>query len=449
MKVVVTGRGLVTPIGNGLPENERSLKEGRTGTVFMPEWEEVRLESQVAGNPDGNPQCPLIDKKTARFTTPGGKMAVAAAYEAVMEAGYGTEGLRGKNVAVVLGNGGSTFIHVHEGGETLKRTGKVKRVTPFIVPRSMNSSATANISLTLGLKGETYSISSACASGSHAIMVATRLIREGTYDIVITGGSEEVNWLNALGFDAMRAISRKYNSTPEKASRPFDKERDGFVLAGGAGIIVLESEKHVEKRGARAIAEISGIAANSNAIDMVVPDSVTAKEVMAEAIADQITDKISSIGEKLQLRRNVKWTVEGTGAIASYIHMGGKVGVLLELGCEKAETLDSPIFKELAKDLTLHVAAAAPQYQTRDEVPAELIEAEQEIFRKQLVGKPEKMIENILIGKTNKFFSQICFVEQGFVKEDKVSITDFVAEKGKELGDTLTIKRYIRYQLGA
>ena len=172
-------------------------------------------------------------------------------------------------------------------------------------------------------------------------------------------------------------------------------------------------------------------------------------DTMAEAIADQITDKISSIGEKLQLRRNVKWTVEGTGAIASYIHMGGKVGVLLELGCEKAETLDNPVFKELAKDLTLHVAAAAPQYQTRDEVPAELVESEQEIFRKQLVGKPENIIDNILKGKTNKFFSQICFVEQGFVKEDKVSITDFVTGKGKELGDTLTIKRYVRYQLGA
>ena len=172
-------------------------------------------------------------------------------------------------------------------------------------------------------------------------------------------------------------------------------------------------------------------------------------DTMAEAIADQITDKISAIGEKLQLRRNVKWTVEGTGMIASYIHMGGKVGVLLELGCEKAETLESPVFQELAKDLTLHVAAAAPQYQTRDEVPAELVEAEQEIFRKQLEGKPENIMENILKGKTNKFFSQICFVEQGFVKEDKVSITNLVAEKGKELGDTITIKRYVRFQLGA
>ena len=170
---------------------------------------------------------------------------------------------------------------------------------------------------------------------------------------------------------------------------------------------------------------------------------------MAAGIADQITDKISSIGEKLQLRRNVKWTVEGIGSIASYIHMGGKVGVLVELGYENAGTIDNPVFKELAKDLTLHVAAAAPQYLTRDEVPAELIEAEQDIFRKQLDGKPENIIDNILKGKTNKFFSQICFIEQGFVKEDKVSITNFVAEKSKEIGDTISIKRYVRYQLGA
>ena len=170
---------------------------------------------------------------------------------------------------------------------------------------------------------------------------------------------------------------------------------------------------------------------------------------MAEGVADKITEKISSIGEKLQLRRNVKWTVEGTGSITSYIHMGGKVGVLVELGCENADTITNPVYKELAKDLTLHVAAAAPEYLTRDEVPAELIESEQEIFRKQLEGKPENIMDNILKGKINKYFSQICFVEQGFVKEDKVSITDLIAEKSKEIGDTISIRRYVRYQLGA
>ncbi|MEN8253970.1 MAG: translation elongation factor Ts [Verrucomicrobiota bacterium] len=170
---------------------------------------------------------------------------------------------------------------------------------------------------------------------------------------------------------------------------------------------------------------------------------------MAEGVADKVESKMATIGEKIQFRRNAKLDVEGTGSIASYIHMGGKVGVLVELGCENSETLSNPVYKELAKDLTLHVAAAAPEYLVRDEVPAETVESEKDIFRKQLEGKPENIMENILKGKINKFYSQICFVEQGFVKDDKVSITDFVAEKAKELGDTITIKRYVRYQLGA
>jgi elongation factor Ts len=169
---------------------------------------------------------------------------------------------------------------------------------------------------------------------------------------------------------------------------------------------------------------------------------------MADGVKSQVEDKMASIGEKIQFRRNVKWTVEGTGAITSYIHMGGKVGVLVEVGCENAETISSPVFQELSKDLTLHVAAAAPEYLTRDEVPAETVEEEKDIARKQLEGKPENIIDNILIGKINKFYSQICFIEQGFVKDDKVSISDLLAEKGKELGDTLTVKRYVRYQLG-
>jgi elongation factor Ts len=180
-------------------------------------------------------------------------------------------------------------------------------------------------------------------------------------------------------------------------------------------------------------------------------------DTMAAAVADKIEEKIGSIGEKLQLRRNVKWNVEGTGSITSYIHMGGKVGVLLELGCEKAETLSNPVYEELAKDLTLHVAAAAPEFLNRDEVPAEKLKEEQSIMRTQMKtedeekgkSRPPEMIEKILIGKTNKFFSQICFLEQGFVKEDKVSITNLIAEKAKELGDTITVKRYVRYQLGA
>jgi 3-oxoacyl-[acyl-carrier-protein] synthase-1 len=286
MDVAITGRGLITPLGNGLGENELKLRKGQSGVVFVQEWKDMHLESCVAGLADNDPECPLIDKKIARFTTPNGKMALAAVYEALQEARIAPDEIKGKRVAVILGCGGSTFLHVCRGGDILRKTGKVKRVSPFIVPKAMNSSAAANISLVLGLTGESYSISSACTSGAHSIMLAARLIQSGAYDIVITGGSEEVNWLNALGFDAMKALSRKYNDSPEKACRPFDRDRDGFVIAEGAGILILERAEHAESRGAELKSLITGISANSNASDMVVPDSDSACTLMKTAIDD-------------------------------------------------------------------------------------------------------------------------------------------------------------------
>ena len=171
-------------------------------------------------------------------------------------------------------------------------------------------------------------------------------------------------------------------------------------------------------------------------------------DTMADAVTSKMEEKMAQIGEKISLRRNVKWVVEGTGAISSYIHMGGTVGVLVELSFNNAETISNPIFNELAKDLTLHVAATAPEYLTRDDVPSDQVESEKDIFRKQLVGKPENIIDNILKGKINKYFSQICFLEQGFVKEEKQSINNLISEKSKLIEDEITVKRYIRYQLG-
>ncbi len=173
-----------------------------------------------------------------------------------------------------------------------------------------------------------------------------------------------------------------------------------------------------------------------------------ATDAMADAVSQPMEAKMAAIGEKISMRRNVRWTVEGCGAIVSYVHIGGKVGVLIEVGCEKSESVRSLIFQNLAKDLTLHVAAAAPEFLNRDEVPADQVEAEKDIFRKQLEGKPENIIDNILLGKINKYLSQICFLEQGFVKEEKKSIADLIAQKSRELGDSLTVKRYVRYQLG-
>ena len=170
-------------------------------------------------------------------------------------------------------------------------------------------------------------------------------------------------------------------------------------------------------------------------------------DTMAEAVSERMEEKMAQIGEKISLRRNVKWVIDGIGAIGSYIHMGGTVGVLIELSCDKSETISNQIFKDLLKDLTLHVAAANPEFLSRDDVPSDQVESEKDIFRKQLVGKPENIIENILMGKINKYYSQICFLEQGFVKEEKQSIKNLISEKSKQLDDNINFVRYIRYKL--
>jgi len=177
--------------------------------------------------------------------------------------------------------------------------------------------------------------------------------------------------------------------------------------------------------------------------------AVTTDEALSEVCADELTDQIASIGENLKIRRNARFVLQGTGAIADYIHMGGKVGVLVELACEKDDTTAAPAFQELLRDLTLHVAACNPSHLVADEVPADVLESERAIFAKQVEGKPEQIIDKIVDGKIKKFYSEICLLEQGFVKEPKQSVTDLLAETGKALDDTLSIRRFVRYQLGA
>lgn len=169
---------------------------------------------------------------------------------------------------------------------------------------------------------------------------------------------------------------------------------------------------------------------------------------LAESAKDQVIAKIAEIGENLIVRRNIKYTVSGNGAVAGYIHLGGKVGVLLEVGCEKAETTQSDVFKEAIKDVTLHIAAANPQFLNREDVAPEVIAAEREIYAKQVEGKPANIVDKIVAGKLEKFYSQICLVEQGFVKDPDQTVADMLAARGKELGDKLTIRRFTRYQVG-
>ena len=169
---------------------------------------------------------------------------------------------------------------------------------------------------------------------------------------------------------------------------------------------------------------------------------------LGETMKAELTAKIAEIGENMVITRNTRFVLGGTGAIASYIHMGGKVGVLVDVACEKAETTNNPVFKELIKDLTLHIAASRPRYMTSAEVPADVISAEREIYAKQVTGKPANIIDKIVDGKMKKFYEEVCFVNQLFVKEQKETITSLLEAKGKQIGDKLTIRRFARYQLG-
>ncbi len=184
-------------------------------------------------------------------------------------------------------------------------------------------------------------------------------------------------------------------------------------------------------------------------VETVARQALETDGALSEIMANDLIEKVASIGENLKIRRNVRYQLNGTGRLASYIHMGGKVGVVLEIGCEKAASVSAPAFEELAKDLTLHVAAAAPSYLTSADVPADVLEEERKIYAKQVEGKPANIVDKIVDGKVNKFYSDVCLVAQPFVKEPKQSITELVQAVGKELADTLTIRRFTRYQLGA
>ncbi len=283
-RVFITGRGLITPLGTGLAVNEEALKAGRSGTVLMKEWQARGLESQVAGAADENPECPMLDKKRKRFTPANARMAVAAVYQALQEANLTEEQIKAEPIAVIGGVAGSNYEEMYSNASAFIRTGRLRSVSPFIVPRVMPSSSVSNLSLIYGFRGESYDISSACSSSAHAILQGSRLIMSGQYDIVVCGGAEELNWIHALGFMAMRALSHKYNDRPSIASRPFDVDRDGFVIAEGAGWVVLESEASIRRRNAKPICEITGSAANSNCTDMVQPDAASTAEVMRLAL---------------------------------------------------------------------------------------------------------------------------------------------------------------------
>ena len=286
-KVFITGRGLLTPLGNGLAANEAALREGKSGITVVPEFVEKCLTSVVGGVPDQDPACDILDRKTKRFSPPAAVMSVAAAVEAFTEAGIPLDKVSEYNMALVGGQASSNALEIHSSAQGyLDRNFNLRAVSPFAVPRIMPSSAISVLSLLFGIRGESFDVSAACSTSALSVAQAVRLIRSGEYDMVLVGGAEQIDWTCALGFCACRALATAYNDTPEKASRPFSASRDGFVLAGGAAYMLLESERSVRARGAKPICEISGIGGNSSASDMVVPDADASSGVMAKALAN-------------------------------------------------------------------------------------------------------------------------------------------------------------------
>ncbi len=286
-KVFITGRGLLTPLGNGLAANEAALREGKSGITVVPEFVEKHLSSVVGGVPDQDPVCDFLDRKTKRFSPPAAVMSVAAAAEALTEAGIPLDKVSEYPMALVGGQASSNALEIHSFAQAyLDRDFNLRAVSPFAVPRIMPSSAISVLSLLFGIRGESFDVSAACSTSALSVAQAVRLIRSGEYDMVLVGGAEQIDWTCALGFCACRALATAYNDTPEKASRPFSASRDGFVLAGGAAYMLLESERSVRARGVKPICEISGIGGNSSASDMVVPDAEASSGVMAKALAN-------------------------------------------------------------------------------------------------------------------------------------------------------------------
>ena len=283
-RAYITGRGLVTPLGIGQKENITALQSGISGICAVPEFIEHNLESQVGGMVKVLPDASKYDRKQLRFCQPNALFALEAVSEALTEAGIAPDEVPNLRIALIGGVAGSYFSLIHSMTQAYCESGRLRDVSPVSVPRVMPSSTVANLSLHFGFNGESYDVSAACSSGAIAIMQGARLIESGIYDIVVAGGAENLDWVQALGFTAARALSRAYNSCPEKASRPFDVDRDGFVLAEGAGFVVLESEESMKRRGVKPISCVSGCASNSNAKDMVVPDAAASETVMREAV---------------------------------------------------------------------------------------------------------------------------------------------------------------------
>lgn len=280
--VVVTGMGIVSCIGTGLEEVLASLKTGESGISENLVYKEMGFRSQISGSIDIN-LADLIDRKTLRFMSEASGFAYIAAKEAISNAGLTLEEMDTSRIGIVAGSGGASSAAQIEASDVARERGP-KRIGPYAVTKTMGSTVSAILGTTLKLRGVNYSISSACSTSAHCVGHAAELIQLGKQDIVVAGGAEQEHWTSSSMFDAMGALSSQYNETPEKASRAFDINRDGFVIAGGSGMLILEEEEHAIKRNAPIIARLRGYCANSDGYDMVSPSGEGATRCMNGAM---------------------------------------------------------------------------------------------------------------------------------------------------------------------
>ena len=283
-RVVVTGMGIVSSIGNNCAEVGTSLREGRSGIKFSEEYEALGFRSQVHGAIDIDLDA-LIDRKLKRFMGASAAYNYIAMREAVSASGLSEKAISNPRTGLVVGSGGGSPENIVAAADILREKG-VKRVGPYMVTRTMSSTNSACLSTAFSIKGVSYSISSACSTSAHCIGHGMELIQMGKQDVVFAGGGEELHWTTSVLFDAMGAMSAKYNDAPETASRTYDVNRDGFVISGGGGLLVLESLEHAQQRGAPILAELIGYGATSDGHDMVQPSGEGAIRCMNLALAN-------------------------------------------------------------------------------------------------------------------------------------------------------------------
>ncbi|VAW71806.1 3-oxoacyl-[acyl-carrier-protein] synthase, KASI, partial [hydrothermal vent metagenome] len=295
-RVVITGLGIVSCLGNNKQSVAESLREGRSGIKFQEEYKQMGLRSQVAGSVDIDLDT-HIDRKVKRFMGGAAAYAYISMQQAIDDAGLDETQVSNPRSGMIMGSGGGSPEYQIQAADILREKG-IRRVGPYMVTRTMSSTVSACLATPFKIKGVNYSISSACATSTHCIGNAMEQIQLGKQDIVFAGGGEEEHWGMSMLFDGMGALSSKFNETPESASRPYDAARDGFVISGGGGVLVLEELEHAKARGARIYAELVGYGATSDGVDMVAPSGEGAIRCMQQALAgvDTPLDYINTHG---------------------------------------------------------------------------------------------------------------------------------------------------------